>query len=140
MTTTLNPYLNFLDGKAREAMEFYQSVLGGDLKVTTFGDMGMEGDVAGQVMHAQLQTDAGFTLMGADAPEGMVQVTVGNNVSVSISGDELELLQDYFERLSDGGHVVMPMGKQAWGDVFGACVDRFGINWLVDAYETPAES
>jgi PhnB protein len=139
MTTTLNPYLNFLDGKAREAMEFYQSILGGDLKVMTFGDMGMEGDVGSQVMHAQLQTDAGFTLMGADAPEGMVQVTVGNNVSVSISGDELDLLQGYFEKLSDGGTVTMPLDKQAWGDVFGACVDKYGINWLVDIYETPAE-
>lgn len=138
MTTTLNPYLNFLDGKAREAMEFYQSILGGDLTVMTFGDMGMEGDVGSQVMHAQLQTDAGFTLMGADAPEGMVQVTVGNNVSVSISGDELDLLQGYFEKLSDGGTVMMPMDKQAWGDVFGACVDKYGINWLVDIYETPA--
>ena len=86
MTSLLNPYVNVLDGKAREALEFYQSVLGGDLTVMTFGDMGTEGPLATQVMHGQLETPAGFTLMVADAPPEMVQVTMGNNMSISLSG------------------------------------------------------
>ena len=76
MSINLNPYLNFPDAKAREAMEFYQSVLGGELNVMTFGDMGTEGPLADQVMHGQLEVPGGLVLMGADAPPEMVQVTL----------------------------------------------------------------
>ena len=129
---TLNPYLNFADARAREAMEFYASVLGGDLDVMTFGDMGTEGPMATQVMHGQLQTPSGLTLMGADAPPEMVQVTFGDNVSVSISGsnDEAEQLRGWFSALSEGGEVRQPLEAAPWGDEFGMFVDRFGISWL----------
>jgi PhnB protein len=137
---TLNPYLNFADGKAREAMELYQSVLGGELTVMTFGDMGTEGPMATQVMHAQLETPAGFTLMGADAPPEMVQVTFGDNVSVSISGshDEADQLRGWFSGLSEGGEVRQPLEAAPWGDEFGMFVDRFGISWLVNIAGAPA--
>lgn len=130
----LNPYLNFRDGQAREAMELYQSVLGGELNVMTFGDMGTEGPLATQVMHAQLETPSGFTLMGADAPPEMVQVTFGDNVSVSISGgqDEAEQLRGWFARLAEGGEVRQPLEAAPWGDEFGMLTDRFGIGWLVN--------
>ena len=129
---TLNPYLNFADARAREAMEFYASVLGGDLDVMTFGDMGTEGPMATQVMHGQLQTPTGLTLMGADAPPEMVQVTFGDNVSVSISGsnEEAEQLRGWFAALSEGGEVRQPLEAAPWGDEFGMFVDRFGISWL----------
>ena len=129
---TLNPYLNFADARAREAMEFYASVLGGDLDVMTFGDMGTEGPMATLVMHGQLETPSGLTLMGADAPPEMVQVTFGDNVSVSISGsnEEAEQLRGWFSALSDGGEVRQPLEAAPWGDEFGMFVDRFGISWL----------
>ena len=129
---TLNPYLNFADARAREAMEFYASVLGGDLDVMTFGDMGTEGPMATQVMHGQLQTPSGLTLMGADAPPEMVQVTFGDNVSVSISGsnEEAEQLRGWFSALSEGGEVRQPLEAAPWGDEFGMFVDRFGISWM----------
>ena len=66
----LNPYLNFR-GQAREALEFYQAVLGGELTVSTFGDFQMPGvddDEKDSIMHGQLTTPAGFTLMGSDVP------------------------------------------------------------------------
>lgn len=134
MASRLNPYVNVLDGKAREAMEFYQSVLGGELSVMTFGQMGMEGPVAEQVMHAQLETPAGFTLMGADAPPEMVQVTMGDNMSVSLSGDveDAEALRGWFAGLAEGGEVRQPMVQAPWGDEFGMLVDKFGINWMVN--------
>lgn len=132
MASRLNPYINVPDGKAREAMEFYQSVLGGELTVMTFGDMGTEGDLATQVMHSQLETPAGFTLMGADAPTEMVQVTYGDNISVSLSGDDTEELTGYFNGLAEGGTIRMPLEKQVWGDVFGQLVDKFGVSWLVN--------
>ena len=129
---TLNPYLNFADARAREAMEFYASVLGGDLDVMTFGDMGTEGPMATQVMHGQLETPSGLTLMGADAPPEMVQVTFGDNVSVSISGsnEEAEQLRGWFSALSEGGEVRQPLEAAPWGDEFGMFVDRFGISWM----------
>jgi PhnB protein len=132
MASRLNPYINVPDGKAREAMEFYQSVLGGELNVMTFGDMGADGDIAGQVMHAQLETPAGFTLMGADAPEGMTQVTYGDNISVSLSGDDTDELTGYFTGLAEGGSITTPLERQVWGDVFGQVVDKFGVSWLVN--------
>jgi len=132
MASLLNPYINVPGGKAREAMEFYQSVLGGELNVMTFGDMGTEGDLATQVMHSQLETPAGFTLMVADAPPEMVQVTYGDNISVSLSGDDTEELTGYFNGLADGGNITMPLEKQVWGDVFGQLVDKFGVSWLVN--------
>ena len=131
MSVQLNPYLNFADGQAREAMEHYASVLGGTPTFMTFGDMGTEGPLAQQVMHGQLQTPDGFTLMGADAPPEFVQMTFGDNVSVSISGDDAEKMTRWFEALSqDAQAVTMPLAKQMWGDVFGSFKDRFGINWL----------
>lgn len=137
---TLNPYLNFPDGKAREAMEHYQSVLGGELTVMTFGDMGTEGPTATQVMHGQLETPSGLTLMGADAPPEMVQVTFGDNVSVSISGsqEEADQLRGWFAALAEGGEVRQPLEAAPWGDEFGMFVDRFGISWLFNIAGAPA--
>ena len=97
-------------------MEFYRSVLGGDLNVMTFGDMGTEGPLATQVMHGQLETPGGIVLMGADAPPEMVQVTFGDNVSVSLSGgpeDGVEL-RGWFASLSEGGEVRQPLEAAPW--------------------------
>ncbi len=134
MSITLNPYLNFPDAHAREAMEFYQSVLGGELNVMTFGDMGNEGPLATQVMHGQLVTPDGITLMGADSPPEMVQVSFGDSVSVSLSGgpEDGERLRGWFAGLSEGGQVRQPLEAAPWGDEFGMFVDRFGISWLVN--------
>jgi PhnB protein len=130
----LNPYLGFADGKAREAMEFYQSILGGELSVMTFGDMGAEGPLADQVMHGQLDAPGGLVLMGADAPPETVQVSLGDNVSVSLSGgpEDAERLRGWFSALSEGGDVRRPLRAAPWGDEFGMLTDRFGIHWLVN--------
>ena len=130
MTSRLNPYLNFSDN-AREAMEFYKDVFGGNLTVNTFGDYGTQGDEASKVMHAQLETDNGFTLMASDTPDGMPR-NPGDNITISLSGDDAEQLRGYWQKLSEGGNVTMPMEKQMWGDEFGMCTDRFGVPWMVD--------
>ena len=134
MASRLNPYISVLDGSAREALEFYQSVLGGELAIMTFGDLGTEGPVADQVMHGQLETPAGYTLMVADAPPEMMQVTMGNNISVSLSGvrQDADDLRGYFAGLAEGGMVPQPLEPAPWGDEFGMLVDRFGITWLVN--------
>ena len=131
----LNPYIGFTDN-AREAMTFYQSVFGGDLVLNTFGDFGAPGADADKIMHASLETPSGFTLMAADTPEGM-EHRPGNNVSISLSGDAADGLDGYFTKLADGGTVTMPLEKQMWGDVFGMCVDKFGIAWMVNVADAP---
>ncbi len=131
MASRLNPYISFL-GDAREAMEFYKGVLGGTLTLNTFGEYGAQDSPgADKIMHGMLETESGFTLMGADTPPGM-EHNPGNNISVSLSGDSGDELRGYWQKLSDGGTVAVPLEKQMWGDEFGMCVDRFGITWLVN--------
>ncbi len=130
MASRLNPYISF-DGDAREAMEFYKDVFGGELALNTFGESGAEGPEADKIMHAQLETDRGFTLMASDTPPGMER-NPGDNITISLSGDDADELRGYWEKLSDGGTVSVPLEKQMWGDEFGMCVDQFGIAWMVN--------
>jgi len=131
VTSRLNPYISFSD-TARQALEFYRGVFGGELTLSTFGESGMaDGPDADKIMHGQLETPAGYTLMAADTPAGMER-TVGTNMSVSLSGDDTEELRGYFDKLSDGGTVTMALEKQMWGDEFGMCVDPFGVSWMVN--------
>jgi PhnB protein len=133
MPTRLNPYLNFRDS-AREAMNFYQSVFGGELTVSTFAEMpGDQQDPGEQdkVMHSMLITDAGLTLMGADTPNRM-EITAGSNYSVSLSGEDDAELRGYWEKLSEGATVMMALNQAPWGDAFGMLVDKFGVSWLLN--------
>jgi PhnB protein len=132
MTSRLNPYISF-DGDARQAMEFYEQVFGGTLRLNTFGEFGMaDSPDANKVMHAQLETSSGFVLMGADTPTGM-QYEPGSRITVSLSGDDDAELRGYWDKLCEGGGTVrMPLEKQMWGDEFGMCTDRFGVDWLVN--------
>ena len=131
MASRLNPYISF-SNNAREAMEFYKSVFGGNLSLNTFGEFGSDdASIANNVMHSQLETDNGFTLMASDTPPGMDH-SPGNNMAISLSGDDAGELRGYWDKLSDGGTVTMPLEKQMWGDEFGMCVDRFGVPWMVN--------
>ena len=130
MASVLNPYISF-DGKAREALEFYQHVFGGELAVNTFADYGGPPEKGDEIMHGQLETATGFTLMAADTAPGATHEP-GNNFSVSLSGDDGDQLRGWWASLSEGGTVAMPLEKQMWGDEFGMCVDKFGVNWMVN--------
>ncbi|WP_406044947.1 VOC family protein [Micromonospora sp. NBC_00898] len=131
MTSRLNPYLSFRNN-ARQAMEFYHEVFGGNLTLSTFGEFGSpEPELADKIMHGMLETDRGYTLMASDTPPGM-EHHPGDNITVSLSGDDVDELRGYWHKLSEGGTVSVPLEKQMWGDEFGQCVDRFGIGWLVN--------
>jgi PhnB protein len=131
VASRLNPYISF-DGNARQAMEFYKSVLGGTLTLSTFGEFGaQDSPEADKIMHGMLESDSGFTLMGADAQPGM-EHNPGNNFAVSLSGDNGDELRGYWDKLSDAGAVSVPLEKQMWGDEFGMCTDQFGIAWMVN--------
>ena len=130
----LNPYLSFRT-QAREALEFYQSVLGGDLSISTFegyDDMGVPPDEATLVMHGQLTTPDGSVLMASDTPSGM-PYQAPSGISVSLSGDDGETLQKAWDRLVEGGRVNVPYETPPWGGRFGMVTDRFGIDWMIAA-------
>ncbi|HET7012835.1 MAG TPA: VOC family protein [Streptosporangiaceae bacterium] len=130
-SSRLNPYLGF-DGQARQAMEFYQSVFGGELTVSTFGENGMaDTPDAAKVMHSQLETGAGYTLMASDAPSH-IEAEPNVGVKISLSGDDGDALHGYWDKLSGAGTVTMPLEKQMWGDEFGMCTDQFGVEWMVN--------
>jgi len=131
LASRLNPYISFA-GNAREALEFYERVLGGTLTLSTFGEFGAQDTPdADKIMHGMLETDSGFTLMGADTPPGM-EHNPGTNMAVSLSGDDADELRGYWQQLSAEGSVSVPLEKQMWGDEFGMCVDQFGIGWMVN--------
>jgi PhnB protein len=132
MPSRLNPYLSFKDNAA-QAMEFYKTVFGGTLTSTTFKEGGMSSGPADdqKVMHSMLEVPNGMTLMASDTPAGM-EHNPGNNISISLSGDEDAELRGYWDKLSAIGTVMMPLEMAPWGDAFGMCTDQFGIPWLVN--------
>jgi PhnB protein len=131
MTVELSPYLNF-DGNAREAMQFYHGILGGELQLQTFGEVpGMEAPgYEDKIVHARLEAD-GFIIMASDLGPGM-GLQVGRNVNLSLMGTDREGLMRIFDALAEGGDVGMPMAEQFWGDTFGMLTDRFGVPWMVN--------
>ncbi|WP_217213516.1 VOC family protein [Streptomyces sp. AC550_RSS872] len=130
MASRLNPYITFA-GDARQAMEFYKDVFGGTLVLNTYAEFGQtDTPMADKVMHGMLESPGGLTLMGADTPTD--DHRPGNNIAVSLSGDDDAELRGYWEKLSAGASVTVPLEKQMWGDVFGMCTDRFGITWMVN--------
>jgi PhnB protein len=137
MASRLNPYIGFIDN-ARAALDFYQDVFGGKLTVTNFSEFGdKDSPIANLVMHGMLETDSGYTIMCGDNPPSMKR-EVGNNIGISLSGDDAEELRRYWDKLIVGGTVDTPLEKQMWGDEFGSCQDKFGIGWMINI--TPPQS
>jgi PhnB protein len=131
MASRLNPYISF-NGNARQAMEFYKDVFGGELNMNTFGEFGQpDSPDADKIMHAQMEAPNGFTLMASDTPQGM-SYNPGDTMTVSLSGDDTAELRGYWDKLAAAGKVTMPLEKQMWGDEFGMVIDQFGIPWMVN--------
>ena len=132
MKTALNPYLNFM-GQSKEAMEFYHSVLGGDLTIQTYKDAGFPHDPKDDdlVIHANLMTEEGINIMASDGNDEH-QVNMGDNIHLSLVGSNEEQLTNYFNGLAEGGTVDMALAKQFWGDTYGQLTDKFGVHWTVN--------
>lgn len=136
----LSPYLNF-DGNCQEAMEYYQTVFGGELEIHPFSeypDMPGAKGMGDKVMHAMLTAD-GVVFMASDIVPG-ANVVFGDSFQMSLSGDDKAKLTDYFSQLSEGGKVNLPLEKQVWGDTFGMLDDRYKVKWMVNITEPKSEA
>jgi PhnB protein len=127
------PYLNF-PGQTEEAFAFYRSVFGGDLSLIRFRDMGMDTDDEGDLIaHVSLPIADDTVLMGSDVSRAQAQgFRVGDNVQIHLAASDAAEARRVFEALSDGGAVEMPLERTSWAELFGACVDRYGVHWMVD--------
>ncbi len=141
----VSTYLNF-SRNTEEAFQFYKTVFGGDF----FGDGPMRfGDVSPQegmpplaeedknlIMHVELRILGTHSLMGSDTPESMgFQVNFGNNAHINLQPDTREETQRLFRGLSEGGQVTMELQDMFWGDYFGSCTDKFGVQWMFNCSE-----
>ncbi len=143
----VNPYLIF-NGTCEAAFLFYKSVFGGEFPyMGRFGEMPPSDDPncpppsdeeANRIMHVSLLI-GNTVLMGSDSTSQSGDVTVGNNISVSINADSRADADKFFNGLSAGGNVTMPMTDTFWGAYFGMFTDKFGINWMVNFDEAPQQ-
>lgn len=135
----INPYLVF-NGNCEEAFLFYKSVFGGEFPyIGKFKDMPpadgnpvlSEAD-GNKIMHVSLPIGDGSVLMGSDSNSASGEVTIGQNISISINTKSKEEADKLFNGLSAGGTVTMPMSQTFWGAYFGMFADKFGISWMVN--------
>lgn len=137
MQTSLVPYLTF-NGNCREAMSFYQACLGGELELMPFGEAPMELPAGSEllIMHAVLKKDD-LNLMASDSMPDQ-PVNFGNNVSLSLNCQSKEEADAYFQALSAGGTITMPLEVTFWNAYFGMLVDKFGVCWMFN-YDLPQQ-
>lgn len=132
MTMQATPYLAF-DGRAEEAMTFYQAALGGQLDIVRIKDIPMEGGSdewsPDDVMHAALVVDGVSVVYGSDGGDGAAPA---GSVTVCLTGGDTAELAAAFEKLSSGGEVTAPFGPAPWGAHYGQFTDRFGIPWMLE--------
>lgn len=128
----IEPYL-FFKGNTREAMEFYKSVFGGELHITTIAELPegtptMPGSKPENVVHASLRGGA-INLMATDSQTASDHAA---KIELSLGGTDEAQLREIFNKLSDGGKVKMELKKQFWGDIFGSLTDKYGIDWMMN--------
>ena len=145
MTITTTTHLNFVDGRAQAALEFWAAVFGGDALIRTYGDFGMPAELpdAAKVVFGQVTADNGFRIMAYDVPGGGAPRTGSTRrqngttvtdeaVFVSVSGESLAEIDTFWSGLSDGATVIEPLAASAWSRGFGMLTDRFGVTWVFD--------
>ena len=146
MTIATTTHLNFR-GTAREALDFYAGVFGGQAFVATYADFGMPAETPGadRVVFGQVETADGFRIMaydipGADAADATPAVTRRENGTtitdspffVSVHGETLDEISGYWAALADGATVIEPLAASSWSPGFGMLADRFGVTWILD--------
>ena len=141
MTVKAATHLNFR-GDARAALEFYQSVFGGDQMVITYKDAGnvQNPAEADQVMWGQVAAESGFRVMAYDVPSRTSWNPGEIPFFVSVRGDAADEITRYWEKLSEGSTIVQPLAPAGWSPLYGMLKDRFGVTWVLDVESTFAAS
>ncbi len=145
---SVSTYLNFA-GNTEEAFNFYKSVFGGEFfgnGIMRFGDIPeapkcppAAEDTKNMVMHVELKILGVHSLMGTDAPESMgFKLNFGNTSSINLQPDTRKETKELFDKLSEGGKVMMELQDMFWGDYFGSCTDKFGVQWMFNCGEKKA--
>lgn len=134
----VNPYLNF-NGNTEEAFDFYRSVFGTEyIHVARFRDfadngMGVAEKDLDKIAHIGLPLGGGSVLMGTDVVESMGKpLTMGNNVYITLEPETGEEAERLFGALAADGSTEMPLQQTEWAEKYGSCVDRFGVQWMVN--------
>lgn len=133
MKTHVTPYRRF-PGTARDAMEFYHGIFGGEIEIMNFGAMHSAeeiGDATEKVMHSHILIDGTPLLYAADVIGGM-EITAGEDTPIAITGegDSLEEAKGYWDALAEGGRIEMEFETAPWGASFGSLQDKFGTHWF----------
>ncbi|MGW9553175.1 VOC family protein [Nocardiopsis sp. NPDC055551] len=138
MTINVTPHLNFR-GDARDALEFYQTVFGGELIIASYADMGnTDPATADHVTFGQVTADNGFSVMAYDVYPHLEWERGKDPFFVSVRGNAPEEIQGYWDKLVDGAEVKQPIGPSPWAPLYGQLTDRFGVTWVLDvAVEYP---
>jgi PhnB protein len=127
------PHVFISGGQCVAAFERYRDIFGGELTLTRSKDAPPEARMPGasedSVMHAELSF-GDSRIMGADDPTGDGGAMTG--VALNFVAPDVDAATEVFEALSAGGQVQMPLGPTFWSPGFGACVDQFGVPWMVD--------
>lgn len=133
MTFQTTTHLNFR-GQAREALDFYRSVFGGERTIVTYGDLGATQDAvqAERVIWGQVASDQGFRIMAYDVQPEKPWNPGENAFYVSLRGTSPEEITAHWEKLRVGGSVLQPLGASAWSPLYGMLTDRFGVTWVMD--------
>lgn len=148
MTIKTTTHLNFR-GTARQALEFYQTVFGGQLVAASYGDFGMPADAPGadKIVFSQLDNEDGFRVMAYDVPgediadaAAIAGTTMRENGAtitdrtffLSVRGETLDEVRGYWDALAEGAAVIEPLAASAWSPGFGMLTDRFGVTWVLD--------
>ena len=133
MTVQTTTHLNFR-GQAREALDFYRSVFGGQRTIVTYGDLGATQDTvqAEHVIWGQVASDQGFRIMAYDVQPEKPWNPGENAFYVSVRGTSSEEITAYWEKLRVGASVLQPLSASAWSPLYGMLTDRFGVTWVMD--------
>ncbi len=139
MTVTTTTHLNFR-GQAREALELYASIFGGQVIAFTYRDAHVDADgaVPDQLMWGGFQAPNGLSVMAFDVPPGRPFSRGEDSVFISVRGDDPDEITRCFHVLAEGGTVRTALGPAAWAPLYGMLTDRFGITWVMDV--TPSQS
>jgi PhnB protein len=136
----LGPYLNF-NGNAREAMTFYNQVLGGVLTLMTFEDskQPVPPEFKDHIMHSTIRINPHCSVMASDCMPGQ-EVVNGTSVTICINCDSEKNINDWYKGLLTGGTEVMPLQDTFWGARFGMLTDKFGIQWMFNFDKNPPQA